>query len=341
MRFHKMSLVMLMLATGMGAFAAGSHKINVQGRFDYVSADNDQGKSGTPNYADFEAATLYSSFSGTVNDKLDYYARFSWTQDGKDKTDGLNKVAQYIYVTHKPTANVDINIGKQFVWYGSREEDYNAADVYHYSLAGNGTDTLPVPFYEMGVNVATKFSGQSLMWQVFNADKHTDGSGNKKQRNVLYGVTYLGNLMDGKILPMASYHVRPTSGANDEKMTYLVAGSQFNFGSMYLDVDYNLMKGDKVNSGKDEKITSIVTKLGYKMDKHHVGFKFVMDKLEIDNKENYSENAYALSYEYHVMPEFRYHAAYVMQDRDYKAAGSADPSFSKIIVGMKFNIDVL
>lgn len=339
MRFHKISLAALLIASGMGAVAA-EHHINVQGRFDYVSADNDQKKTGTPNYTNFEAATLYTSFSGTVNEKLDYYARFNWKKTGTDSTDNLNKIAEYIYITHKPTSNIDINIGKQFVWYGTREEDYNAADVYHYSLAGNGTTGLRLPFYELGVNVATKFSGQSLMWQVFNADKPLDGT-NKKQRNLLYGVTYLGDLMNGKILPMASYHVLPSSDANDAKETYLAAGSRFNFGMMYFDLDYNLFKGDKSNSGKDVEVTSIVSKIGYKMDKHHVALKFVMDKLENDNTETFSENAYALSYEYQVMKELRYHVAYVMQDRDYKAAGTQDPTFTKIILGMKFNVDVL
>lgn len=337
----KLALLSLVLSTPLTFAASGN--IKILGRFDYVSEDRDLANTSEPKHQEFRANNAYVIYSGAANEDLDYYFRFNFTGDGsKDTTQNVNTLMEYAYITYKLNKNVDIMGGRQFFWYGGMEEDYNSANVYHYSLAGNGTTGLTTPFYEMGINVATKFAGQTLYWQVFNADKATT-NGNKSQRNLSYGLTYYGNLMGGKIVPIFSYHVLPRALDNGAKETYLVLGGRFNITkSIYLDLDWYSLSGDKTNAGKDVDVTSIIAKTGYHFGKNHVALKVVKDKLENDGKETYSEMAYALSYERTINDNIRWHAAYVMQDRDYSSTSSnKDAEFSKIIIGTKFDVDVL
>lgn len=329
--------------TALGlSVVAGDHKINLMGRFDYVSADNDAKNSGISSYERFQTTNLYTSFSGKLDTDTTYSGRFNWKRSGADDS-GINKAVEKFYIKQKFSPMVDVTFGKQGLTYGGAEQDYSSSDIYLGSTSFDNAQS-----YVMGMTVGTYMAGQSVYWQVFNSD--SDGKTNNEQRRLTYGVAYIGNIMNGMIIPSASMHTRPTSDSDDgsgavEK--YLSVGSRFNFGNSYFEVDYNSFKGTKTKQDtttlafQDEEKTSFIANLGHVMGSNHFMLKFVTNDSELNGAEVYSEKGYSVVYEFKKSAMLRYHVAYLMEDRDYKATATKDTSVSKIIAGIKFDVDVL
>lgn len=328
----------LTLATMCFSAVAGDHKISAYGRVDYTSADNDTKNTGNSNSEGFGFNRAVLVFKGPVSEGLKYSIAARITNDGNGKLkDGTSKMIESAYVTQTFSPMFDVTLGKQFIYFGSNEEDYNGSDVYLYSNVDDYAG------YATGATFGTNFGGQRLLVQALNGDR-SEGT----QRKLMYGATYIGSFAGGMITPMASYHVNPlntdsTNGIGSEaERTIAIVSSKFKFGATYLDLDYNIVEGTNTQSStKDDKLTALVAKIGHKVDKCHFALKVISQKNEIDGAEEYSEMAYGAIYEHAMSDSFRYHAAYTTNEKDYKAASTKDTSVSKIILGLKFNVDIM
>lgn len=126
-----------------------------------------------------------------------------------------------------------ITAGKQSMQLGTFEYDYNGADIYQSTMVNGDID-----MYKTGVNVAYKFSNQTINLQVVNSDAPQFASEEYKNKAFSVNVLWEGNLFEKKLRTRWGY------GAfqHDKSKFYnwLTLGTQLNLGHFTAEMDYFL-----------------------------------------------------------------------------------------------------
>ncbi len=331
-------LAIAALAQAPAALAKGNFSID--GRTDYVSADNDTKNSGDVNTAGFEMSYIRANFSGEATKGLNYTFRLSYGSDHNinpvDKTPSMLEMA---YLTKSFSDSMSLHLGKQFVSHGGHEYQYDFMDVYQYSLVGNA-----MPAFATGATFEYMMANQKIHVQVMNADTAgTDTDNNaatdaiNAQRNVAYGVTWFGSLMNNMIQPIFSYHIFP--GAQKASNNYLTAGLKFDHSMFSIEGEYlKETKENAVSTIKDDENTSLVFLARYKAGKWSPFVKYFSDEAKLAGTKSYERTGYTVALECNHDKDIRWHLAYTSLSKEPVATTKVETS--KIYAGVKFNFDL-
>lgn len=257
-----------------------------------------------------------------------------------------------------------LTVGK--MWYaavGAWENDQAVVDVYKYSLAN---DLYFAPSYQIGAMWSQTFAKQTVRIAVINpnfsatADQAFDYDGNatvatgegqvQNQKNLGYALSYYGNFMDGKLLPIFSFISLGTTEQKDATGTKVFDAVQKNYLSVGVKYDtelFNIMV-DHLNhslpdqtagSSADLTVISNVFQLKYKLSKWVPFLKVWHDHYKQDGSpdEEYSRMAYMGGLEYNDTEHLRFYAAFNQIEADYKTNVKRDYTDTIAMIGMTFN----
>ena len=302
--------------------------MNLRGRYDWTHTEN-KTASGKSKESEFSAQDLRLVTDGKVNATT----KFSFTlKPLKSATN--EEMVDTAFVTKKLNDTFSVLIGKQAPLVGGRENDYADYDLYLLSsfksaLLGNTP----------GVSIQTEMAGQSLYLQALKSSTTTLKS------TYTYGASYYGNFLDGKIVPILSYHQEATDRSK-QKNKYIALGSQFTSGNTVLEFDW-LKKTEEKNgaSSKNLDTTSMVLQLKYNHEMFEPFAKIIMDKKENINATvtETERTGWEAGLEFHPSKDedLQYHLVYNSAETKEKVGGTATTTDTQVIVGATFSFNIL
>lgn len=365
-KMSKFKWGMMLLATAFtqGAFSEG---LMLDTRFESVTTEyNDAAINASRptsaltsrNASSFQASRMRMLYSTKFNDQLSGKVRFNLLQNN-GAPNGESKLAKFVdygFLTHQMHENFYLSAGKLVALIGGREALTNPGDYYFTSVAGAeilGSDTIAL--WPVGVALGGTFGDHKVEVLVANTTKEDKTTNNSVDYNdqtaYMVGVSYLGSLADKMVQPNASYHIDNES-TNSENSRFMAVGSKFVFAPVEIDLDFLRNTSEMViypASAFSKNTTSIVGTLRYKIgDKFHVVAKVDKSTQEKQTAGG-SDPAFTdtdvmqwgLAAEYYPYSDvkFRYHLAYV--NKDTKPDGAATQTETKIMAGIRYNLDIL
>lgn len=123
--------------------------------------------------------------------------------------------------------------GKQSMQLGTFEYDYNGADIYQATMINGDID-----LYKTGVNIAYKFSGQTINLQVVNSDSPQFTSEDYESKAFAINVLWVGDLFDKKLKTRWGYGA--FQHERSKFYNWLTLGTQLNLGNFTTEADYYL-----------------------------------------------------------------------------------------------------
>ncbi|MDL2212533.1 OprO/OprP family phosphate-selective porin [Bacteroides sp. OttesenSCG-928-J23] len=126
-----------------------------------------------------------------------------------------------------------ITAGKQSMQLGTFEYDYNGADLYQTTMVNGDID-----IYKTGINVAYKFSGQTINLQVVNSDAPQFANSEYKNKAFAINTLWVGSLFDNTLRTRWGYGIFQHS--KSKFYNWLTLGTQLNLGEFTTEVDYFL-----------------------------------------------------------------------------------------------------
>jgi hypothetical protein len=241
------------------------------------------------------------------------------------------------FVTKKLNDSFSILIGKQAALIGGRENDYADYDLFLTSSFKGGLPSINTP----GLSMQYEFAGQSLYLQALKAATATVTS----KSAYTYGASYYGSWIDGKILPIFSYHQEATDRTG-AKNKYIALGAQAYSGTTIVEFDW--LKKSEERNGIDSKnldTTSMVFQLRYNHERYKPFAKMIMDKIENRNETvtRTERTGWEAGVEFYPAKEedLHYHVAYNSAETKEKVGGTATTTESKVFVGATFSFNIL
>ncbi len=185
----------------------------------------------------FRGQTLRVWFSGEIVPGVRYRVRqrFNKTQNPSER-DNLAGATDHAWIAFDVSKNWTITAGKQAVQLGTFEYDYNGADVYLGTMVANDFDD-----YQVGVEAAWKFSGQTLHFQVFNVDSEQFSAPDYRKKAMGGAVMWQGSLFNEILKTRWGYSA--FQHTKTKFYHWLTAGIQLNAGGFKTELDYYL--GDR------------------------------------------------------------------------------------------------
>lgn len=127
-------------------------------------------------------------------------------------------------------------IGKQAVQFGTFEFDYNAADLYLYTMAYNDLDA-----YKTGVNVAYNAGGQTLNFQVVNSDAPQFSTEKYKNKSLAGVFLWEGSLFNNALKTRYGYGAFQHDAS--KYYNWITIGNQINIQKFTAELDWYM--GDR------------------------------------------------------------------------------------------------
>lgn len=329
-------LILLLTLTFPFYSLAKKNALYFDPRFDYVSADNDEGNTGNPSFEAFQATEARLDYKGALTDKYSFRIRYNFRKTGVPNAVDKTAIAlEKAIITTKLSDNIKLKIGKDLMAGGGREYDYNSADVYQFSLVGNA-----LPSYELGATLYYHFLNQQVGIQLTNSDKSISTSSKNKQRNITRTIFWYGYLFNDFLKPIFSYSEVPKSGTH-KKDFYLALGNQFSFLNVLLDLDYLLAT---TNDGNNIPTTSksLVAQLVYQGEHFRPLFKIFLDENEKSHVKQFDSTGFDVAIQYYPESDknFRYHLAYTYNNKKSKTTGVNSAKTSQIFLGIRAYLSI-
>jgi len=180
----------------------------------------------------FQAQTIKFWFVGEIIPGVRYRLRHRLN---KPQTalprEGYSAATDQAWIALDAGKDWTFTIGKQSVQFGTFEYDYNPADIYVGTMCFNDLDA-----YKTGINVAYKFSGQTVNLQIINSDATQFASDEYAQKALAGLFLWEGNLFNGILKTRWSYGGFQHS--NKKLFSWITAGIQLNLENFTTELDY-------------------------------------------------------------------------------------------------------
>jgi hypothetical protein len=203
-------------------------------RFDGIVMDND----GSVDAVSFNGQTLRVWFTGEVVPGIRYRVRQRFNKPQRPtERDNLSGATDQAWIAFDLGKHWSITAGKQAIQLGTFESNYSGADVYLGSMICNDFDT-----YQLGVDAAWNFRGQTLHVQVINSGSEQFAA--PEYQNKAFGGALLweGSLWDGVVKTRWGYSA--FQHTRNKFHQWITVGTQLNAGGFKTELDYYL--GDRM-----------------------------------------------------------------------------------------------
>jgi len=178
----------------------------------------------------FQAQTIKFWFVGEIIPGVRYRLRHRLNKPQIPLREGYSAATDQAWIALDAGQSWTFTIGKQSVQFGTFEYDYNPADIYVGTMCFNDLDA-----YKTGVNVAYKFSKQTLNFQIINSDATQFASAEYAKRALAGLFLWEGSLFDGVLKTRWGYG----GFRHDSKKTlsWITSGLQLNIGKFTAELD--------------------------------------------------------------------------------------------------------
>lgn len=330
--------VLASFAVASSAFAMDT-TMNLKGRFDYVNSEVKQGGTTTTS-GQYQPSYLRWATGAKFNDTTSLKLTLDFTDSNTNVTNGFSEFVDEAYMTKSLGNGFSVMIGKQAVLVGGRENDISTRDIYAKSkfnseISGNLT----------GLTAGYEVAGQSFYIQHLTANGDGTTTTPFTDKHVT-GVAWYGNLMDGMISPIASYHKVGTSESGRYNV-YTALGAQVKWQAVVFELDYLMLTKE---AATDKELKSIVAHVRYNHDMWRPFAKFI--KEDGEGSFAMSTNNAAAETERSVMElgleivpnkdeDFRYHVVYSAAETKNSVGAENKNEDTKIYAGVAFGMNIL
>lgn len=195
----------------------------------------------------FRGQTFRVWFAGEIIPGFRYRVRHRFNKPQEPLIrDNYSSATDQAWLEFDIGKNWTITAGKQSMQLGTFEYDYNGADIYQSTMVNGDID-----MYKTGVNVAYKFSDQTINLQVVNSDATQFASDAYKNKAFSVNVLWVGNLFDKMLRTRWGYGAFQHS--KSKFYHWITLGTQLNIGHFTTEIDYfsgnrNMDYGSMVDS---------------------------------------------------------------------------------------------
>lgn len=204
--------------------------IMVDTRFDLLTTVNN----GDMDAFSFNGQTMRLWFTGEIIPGIRYRVRHRLNKPQlPTERDNLAGATDHAWVAFDLGKHWTLTAGKQAIQLGTFEYDYSGADIYLGTMIYRDFDD-----YQIGVDAAWKFLGQTVHFQVVNSDSEQFAAASYKSKAMGGSVMWEGNLLGGALKTRWGY----SAFQHTETKFYhwLTAGTQVNAGRFKTELDYYL-----------------------------------------------------------------------------------------------------
>lgn len=150
--------------------------------------------------------------------------------------DNYSSATDQAYFEIDAGKNLTFRVGKQAVQFGTFEFDYNAADVYLYTMTYNDLDA-----YKTGVNVAYRVAGQTLNFEVVNSDAPQFATDKYKNKSLAGLFLWEGSLFNNVFRTRYGYGAFQHDAS--KYYNWITIGNQINLKKFTAELDWYM--GDR------------------------------------------------------------------------------------------------
>lgn len=284
------------------------------------------------NNAGFKGQTLRFLLVGEVVPGIRYRFRHRFNKPQAPLIrDNYSSATDHAWIAFDAGKDWTFTIGKQTIQLGTFEYDYNGADLYLPTLITSDFD-----MYATGVNIAYKFSKQTLNLQFTNSNVSQFASNNYKNKALAANFLWQGDLFDG------IWNTRWGYGLFQHTKTkfynWITIGNQINIGNFTAELDYltgyrNIDYGSTVNEEKlgirDVKDQSASINLKYNLGKWRTELKGVWSERYDKgfNDKAYSSLGVQTALEFYpfsnpLTKDLRFHISYMFSQTNFQGTFS-------------------
>lgn len=188
-------------------------------------------RDGDLNDLGFHGQTIKIWFVGEVVPGIRYRIRQRLNKPQTPLREGYSGATDQAFLAFDLGKQWTITAGKQSVQFGTFEYDYNPADIYLGTMTFNDLDA-----YKTGVDVAFKFSAQTIHLQVVNSDATQFARADYANKALATLVMWEGNLFNNMLKTRWGYGA--FQHTNDKFFSWITAGTQLNIGNFTTELDY-------------------------------------------------------------------------------------------------------
>lgn len=182
----------------------------------------------------FKGQTFRIMFAGEVYPGIRYQVRHRFNKPQAPLIrDNYSSATDQAWIAFDLGKEWTFTAGKQSMQLGTFEYDYNGADIYQSTMINGDID-----LYKTGVNIAYKFSGQTINLQVVNLDSPQFTSEDYESKAFAINVLWVGDLFDKKLRTRWGYGA--FQHEKSKFYNWLTLGTQLNLGNFTTEADYYL-----------------------------------------------------------------------------------------------------
>lgn len=181
----------------------------------------------------FQAQALKLCLDGEITPGIRYKLVHRLNVSQAIGSDGLSKATDQMWFAFDLGKRRDwtLTVGKQPVQLGSFEYEYNPADNY-LSTRANATFDC----YQIGVNVAYRFWGQTLNLQLFNSGRPQFAESRYENKAIAGSLLWAGSFLQGTLNTRLAYTALQHSSTR--LYSWVTTGLQVNAGAFTSEMDY-------------------------------------------------------------------------------------------------------
>lgn len=338
-RKQLLSAAVLALVAGVSA----APQVNILARTDYRYDMREGVHEGLKDNSGFDLQTARLDLQGSVDPSLKYRLRLRFDQaTAKDTLKGSADYVDLAYVKHALPGGASLTVGKFFSGRAGYEGASAALDLYQTTLVYGGTGAF---HSVLGAQAGWEGAGQTVSVTVANTGVGWKGTQSGVQRALLYGATWQGNFLGGKLQPHGSFFARPVRSVGDGQYLGTV-GVKSKVDKITAELEWKGLEDTSATIGKTVGKTPFThsTSLVVKAD---LGLFRPQAKVFYDNKSvlDYKKSLerVGITPVLEIAPveksSFRYHVGYSYLREIPK--GKHDYNWNKVFAGVSMNLDIL
>lgn len=264
--------------------------------------------------------------------------------------DNYSSATDQAYFEIDAGKNLTFRVGKQAVQFGTFEFDYNAADVYLYTMTYNDLDA-----YKTGVNLAYRVAGQTLNFEVVNSDAPQFATDKYKNKSLAGLFLWEGSLFNNVFRTRYGYGAFQHDAS--KYYNWITIGNQINLKKFTAELDWymgdrDMDYGDVVQNEdlglRHVRDNSVSVNFKYDLGKIKPLIKGVWNKRrDLINSSSYINGGVQAAVEYYpftdpAIKDLRFHLMYAYNRTNFNGIynGLDGINGNQIIAGMRWFLKI-
>ncbi|MDR2036982.1 MAG: OprO/OprP family phosphate-selective porin [Bacteroidales bacterium] len=298
--------------------------------------------------ASFRAQTIKLWLVGEIIPGIRYRFRYRLNKPQTPLIrDNYGSNVDHAWIAFDAGKNFTFTVGRQSVQLGTYEYDYNGADIYQSTMVNGDFD-----LYKTGINVAYRFAGQVMNFQVVNSDAPQFASEEYKNKAIAMNLLWQGSLFNNVLNTRWGYGA--FQHTKSKFYNWFTAGTQIHVGDFTTELDYfygarnmdysSVVSVDSLGN-RYVQDQSVSVNIKYNFGKWR---PFVKGIWSLRHDKDYDRDAYQMSgiqgvieyypFENPLIKNLRFHLAYAYGNTGFKGEfGSlTDQHTHTLLIGMRW-----